>query len=51
MATSGREMDERDRERIRKMREQGVPVRKVAAAMLVSPTTIQRVVKEATRSP
>lgn len=46
MATSGREMDERDRERIRKMREQGVPVRKVAAAMLVSPTTVQKILRD-----
>ena len=46
MATSGKSIDDRDRERIRKLREQGVSVRQVASAMLVSPTTVQKILKE-----
>lgn len=45
MATSGKPLDDRDRERIRKLREQGVSVRQVAGIMSVSPTTVQKVTK------
>jgi IS30 family transposase len=47
MATSGKELHDRDRERIRKLREQGKSVRQVAGIMSVHPSTVQRITKNA----
>lgn len=46
MATSGQQMTERDRERIRELRERGMSVRKVAVVMAVSKTTVQKISRE-----
>lgn len=43
MAVSGQQLNDRDRERIRKLREQGVSVRTVANVMQVNPSTVQRI--------
>lgn len=45
MATSGRRIDDRDRERIIRLREQGVSVRETARRELVSPATVQKIWK------
>lgn len=46
MATSGKALNDRDRERIRKLAEQGRSVRTVASIMSCSKTTVQKIVAE-----
>jgi len=45
MATSGRDIDERDKRRIQQLRDAGLSVRKVASEARVSPTTVQKILK------
>lgn len=46
MATSGKALDDRERERIRKLREQGMSVRQVATVASCNPSTVQRILKD-----
>lgn len=45
MATPGRELDDADRERIRRLRDAGLSVRQIAREQRVSPTTVQKNLK------
>lgn len=46
MATSGRDITEQERERIRRLREAGLSIRQIAKEERVSPTTVQKNLKE-----
>jgi len=46
MATSGRDITEQDRERIRRLREAGLSIRQIAKEERVSTTTVQKNLKE-----
>lgn len=47
MATSGREIDERDRQRIQRLRQAGLSIRQVAKAERVCAKTVQKILRNA----
>ena len=47
MATCGRDLTEAERERVRRLRDQaGLSIRQIAREERVSPTTVQKILKE-----